>query len=80
MTITLIGKWIKLSDYIFQKSIPREIGPFLGKFDCSEIDVERLLYTLGTFRGNVKHEARRKEMIDSFSAIMEPHGKRHLFE
>ena len=66
------------------QTLLREIEPFLGKYDCEQQDVEHVLNPPNVLERYLypRHalEKRRTGVINSISAIMEPHGKRHLFE
>jgi len=66
------------------QTLLREIRPFIYKYDCEERDVERILDPPNLFERQLypRHflKDRRAGVVDSISSIMEPHGKRHLFE
>lgn len=66
------------------QTLLREIDPFLEKYDCEKRDIERVLNSPHVFERYFYRqralETRRRGVLNSISAIMEPHGKRHLFE
>jgi hypothetical protein len=65
------------------RTLLREIEPFLFKYDCELREVERILSPSGSYEYSLSPRLlseRRIKVLNSISAVLEPHGKRHLFE
>ena len=65
------------------QTLLKEIKPYLACYDCDERQVEAILSRPGTFERWLHPFVRRdrqEQVVNTISSIMEPHGKRHLFE
>jgi len=60
-----------------------ETEPYLNQYDCEQHEVKRFLSRLDVYelpRNHQPFQERKRTLVAAFSAVMEPHGKKHLFE